>query len=893
MRVGIGVLILGSAGMMFGQQQFWQPEVRRAVPVEKPTPTPGKVPKALPVERALPVEKALPVERALPVEKPVQTPQPAPPKAPSYPNPAWMKRVQPTPSPVSTPVPEPVATPYRPQGRIEVAPKESTEAPPKPAPSPEAENGEIRLSPSGQTGDTAAEEQLKAANSIYSRKMYDYAIMEYEKFLITYPSAQGSDMAMFRLAESHRMLGNEEAARSGYEKLLQMFRKGEFAGAAAYRLGEYLYADKKYDLALNQFRLAAAESTGDEVRLSAKYNAARALDRLKRPNEAEKLYEEVSKVENNNPYHYYARLSLAESAAASGRRKEALESFSALSSGSAPPSVRAEAAVKAAALAAELGDKQQALKLFTQAFESSESGEWKPMAFLGAIRLNFELGAYKKVVEMSEKSPSEIPNEERAEILLLTGNSYRQLGNARAARAIYERLLFQFPNSPSVQEARFHRLLTLYQLDDPRLMQETDDFLRQASDPLERAQANLLKAESLFKQKKYAEAGPIYARLGDTELADALKTKALYKLGWCQAQTADYAGAIRTYTQYIEKNPGSPTLPSAITQRGLAYQQNKEYDAALKDFDLIIDTQAKAPERELALQQKALVLGQQNDYKGMTATFAKLLEEYPKSSAAGQANFWIGWAAFEEKDYKRAIEYLEIARKLDAPQYGERAALRIILCYYYLQDLPSLRRTISENKGLNVPAEITRWLGRKSFEEGDFAAAEQYLLPVAKDAKTVDPAVLIELAEAQIRLGKFREAAPFITQFLEAAREPYSRARGLQAMASVSLDQKNFDEAAKLCDESLLLQPEGQLNAEGRLLSGEISYARGDYDGAARAFMTVAVLYNDPSIVPRALRRAADAYRKANNEPEAEKALQELQQRFPDIAKSPKISQEQ
>ena len=212
------------------------------------------------------------------------------------------------------------------------------------------------------------------------------------------------------------------------------------------------------------------------------------------------------------------------------------------------------------------------------------------------------------------------------------------------------------------------------------------------------------------------------ARLG---LPDEVKTKALYKLGWCQAQTADYAGAIKTYTQYIDKNAGSSTLPSAIAQRGLAYQQNKDYDPALKDFDRIIDAYPVVPERELAFQQKALVLGQQQDYKGMTETFDKLLEAYPKSSAAGQANFWIGWAAFEEKDYKSAIQRLETARKLDAAQYGERAALRIILCYYYLQDVPALQRTIAENKGLNIPVEITRWLGRKSFEEGDFAAAEQ------------------------------------------------------------------------------------------------------------------------------------------------------------------------
>jgi TolA-binding protein len=802
--------------------------------------------------------------------------------------------MRPSPAPISTPELRPEATPYPPQGRIEAAPKRPSAAPPAtPAVSPEAsEDGEIRFGPANQMGEAAAEEQLKVANSIYSRKMFEYAIMEYEKFLITYPSAQGRDLAMFRLAESHRVLGNEEAARSGYEKLLREFRQGEFAGAGAYRLGEYLYAEKKYDLAVMQFQIAGAEAAGDEVRLSAKYKMARSLEHLKRADEAAKLYAEVAAVRKNNPYFYYARLSLAESAADSGRKKEALENLSEIAAGSGPSTIRAEAAVKAAALAAELGDKQRALKLFTQATMLPDSGDWKPMAYLGALRLNFQLGAYKKVLEMSERPPQGMPDAERAENLLLVGDSHRQLGNPRAARAVYERLLLQFPNAASAHPARFHRLLTMYQLDDQKLIAEADDFLKQATDPAERAQVSLLKAESLFKQKKYGEAGPIYAKLGESSLADELKTKALYKLGWCQGQTGDYPAAIKTYTKYIEKNPGSSSLPSAVAQRGLAYQQNKEYDAALKDFDSLINNYPNATERELALQQKALVLGQQKDYKGMTATFGSLLEAYPKSPAAGQANFWIGWAAFEEKDYKRAIEYLETARKLDAAQYGERAALRIILCYYYLQDLPALRRTIAENKHLAVPVEITRWLGRKSFEERDFAAAEQWLLSVLNGSKDVDPEVLIELAEAQLLLGKTKEAAPIVDRYLEVAREPYSRARGLQAKAGVLLGQKEFDEAAKLCDESLLLQPEGQLNAEGRLLSGEISYARGDYDGAARAFMTVAVLYNEPTVTPRALRRAADAYRKANNQSEAEKALLELQQRFPDLAKSLKISKD-
>ena len=35
---------------------------------------------------------------------------------------------------------------------------------------------------------------------------------------------------------------------------LREFHEGGFAGAGAYRLGEYLFADKKYDPALIQFQ---------------------------------------------------------------------------------------------------------------------------------------------------------------------------------------------------------------------------------------------------------------------------------------------------------------------------------------------------------------------------------------------------------------------------------------------------------------------------------------------------------------------------------------------------------------------------------------------------------------------------------------------------------------
>lgn len=906
MRRTAAALLCASAGMVSAQEDppqqqspFWQPEVRKAIPVSKPSPEaqPNQNPAA---PSQIPATPNRPLPTPTPMATPSRVPQPSSPAppvreiptAPAVPfdNPEWMKRVQPSPTPAeSAPKPEPGFTPYRPQGRIEVAPSPQQSQPPPPPQQPQDESGDIRVSPTGATGD-AATGDLERANAIYARKMYDYALPEYEKFVIAHPNAKGRDMALFRLAECHRNLGNMESARSGYEKLVMEFREGEFAGSGAYRLGEFLYGEGKYEPAAMQFEMAAKQSASDEIRLSAKYNLARCYDRLKKPAEAAKMYEEVVAVEKNNPYLQYARIALAESAAAAGRKEEALERFGKLAAGSAPAAVRAEAAVKAASLAAELGDKKKAIKLFSDALGASDSGEWQSVAFLGAMRLYYDLGDYKKVISMADKPPENLPDEAMAEMMMLWANSFRQTGNTKAAKAVYERVLIKYPDA-APQDARFYRLVSMYQLNDPDLLKETESFLKESTNPKQTAQVRLLQAEALFKDQKFADAGPIYAQLLNSDLSDEMKAKAFFKVGWCQAQTGNPAGAVKTYTDYIAKYPSSPTVPSALIQRGMANKDNKDYAAAMKDFDLLIE-KYKGSEKELAMQQKALILGQQQDYKGMIAIFKQLLADYPKSTAAGQANFWIGWAAFEEKDYKAALENLQLARKLDPAQYGERSVLRIILCYYYLEDRAALVKTIADNKNVAVPVEITRWLGRKSFDEGDYASAERFLLPVMKDPKSAEPEVLIELAEAQIRQGRTSDATPVVTKYLESARDPRSRARGLQAQAAIAMAAKDYENANRLCDESLLLQPEGRLNAEGRLLAGEIAYSKGDYPEAARAFMTVAVLYDDASLTPRALRRAADAYKKSNNLMEAEKASKELQQRFPDFQKSAKVSRE-
>lgn len=864
-------------------------EVRRAIPVAPPVPE-AEVRRAEPANPdtyvnpawmdRLPVATPIPTGRVIaPAPEPEHIPEPTP--IPTLRAEPVEREVPPAPAPV---VPE-VSSPYR-----EMEQAQQPVAPPQPDPALAAEitaDGEaIRLGPgSMQPG---VNRSLVAANGFYRRKMYEMAVFEYEKFLISDPSANDRDGALFRLAESHRFLGNDRAAREGYQRLLSEFSEGEFVGAGAFRLAELFFVSGNYGGALELYRKALANSKEREVQLTAQFFMANALDKLNRPAEALVAFQSIAEGDLSNPYREDARFFVAEALSKSNRKEEALAAYEALGSEASKPAMQAEATVKAAALAAELNQNERAKKLFESALAHPEIGSWRGVARLGLLRLSYNEQDYKSAASISEEEIHSLPEDARAEAILLAANANRQLGNKDAAVAGYDRILKDYPKSDPALQARFQRLISLDIADSSELIQEIDAFLKESSNPRERAQANLMKAETLFKDGKFDEAAPLYESVMKSNLPNRLKEQALFKLGWSLAQGDAPASAEKVFREFIKTYPKSELAPSAQAQLALLLQRSENYADAVKEFDRLLKDHPKAQERELILQQKALTLGQLEDYPKMIETFEQLLKEFPESQAAAQADFWIGWAKFEAKDYGEAVKWLNKAREADAKQYGERSGIRIILAHYYNKDRDAVAAETANLSPEAVPPEVTAWLAAGYFADGDYQQAEKFLTPMVDGSgkRSVEPEVYLQLARARIALEKFGAAEEPIAKYLATARDPASRARGLLLSAEIAIAQGNLDVADRLIEESLLLQPEGKLNAEARMLNGHALVKRGRNEDAARAFATVAILYDDAAITPDALRQASDAYRKAGKAGEAEKLQAELRQRFPESAKN-------
>ncbi len=347
------------------------------------------------------------------------------------------------------------------------------------------------------------------------------------------------------------------------------------------------------------------------------------------------------------------------------------------------------------------------------------------------LRLFYLSGQYGPLLAEYKRGQEEVPEDSRAEIMLLAANSQRQLGHDKEAEAMYAQIIAKYPDREEAKDARYQRLINIYNSDPTALVPAVDQFL--ASNPTaERAdQAKLLKAEAFYKQGNFADAAPIYEQLRASQLSPKLRAESAYKLGWCCVQLKSPLPIIDAFSYFLKAFPDNPQVPSALTQRALAYQETKNYDAAIADLNTLLTRFPAAKEREAALQQKALLLGQQENAKGMTEAFQQLLKEFPKSPVAAQANYYIGKAAFEAKDYKAAVPALDAARKLNKEQYYTSATVRIVSAYFYQKNRAALTSEVDKflaaEPAAKIPGEILQWLGIEYYNEKNYPAAEKYL----------------------------------------------------------------------------------------------------------------------------------------------------------------------
>jgi len=330
-------------------------------------------------------------------------------------------------------------------------------------------------------------------------------------------------------------------------------------------------------------------------------------------------------------------------------------------------------------------------------------------------------------------------------------------------------------------------------------------------------------------------------------------------------------------------------LATALVQKGVALQKTKNYPGALRDFNDLLARFPSNKEREVALLQKGLMLGEQQDNQGMSDALRQLLKEFPRSAAAAKANYWIGYAAYEARNYREAIAPLENARKLNRPEFSERASLRLINAHYYLENQDGLAAELDAyakaGKG-KAPAEVVRWVANRFMANKSYDRASKYFEMLVNRENDRTATDLLSFGKCLSNQKKYGDAVRSFRRYLEMPLQPPDKAAGLIAMGEAQLGLAEYGEAQKSADEACLNQPEGRLNAEGRLLLGDIAFAQKDYEQASKTYLSISVVFDDPMLTPQALEKAYNALINMGNEVEAKKTLNKLQSQYPEYQMS-------
>ncbi len=761
---------------------------------------------------------------------------------------------------------------------------------------------EIRITPLGTM--RPEQMQLNIADRFYAQKSYDQAAPEYERFLTLYPNTAEKPNVLYRLGECYRALGAWNAAKNSYEALLGQFSNAELLGPAAYRLADIYYQERNFQEALVHYRRASVRLRDPLLANAAKFFSGRCNEALGLKMEARGVYEDLVNTPESNPYLEASRLSYAQLLREAGRTGDALKQIQILSKQGSNEELKAQATVFAGLWQRDLGQVSRAAEEFRKALQMPGIGRWRDTALMGLLQTYFEEKKFAELVELYESVAKDTVSELRPEMLTLAGKAYRRMGKTREAVAMLDQIVKEFPGSPAAVESAAERLAHLSNESDPRVLEEIDAYLAAYPEATQRDLVLLMKAENLYKKRDYAGAALIYGALEKSaSLGPDYRADAVFKSGVCFFQTKDYALAIRAYTALIELYPRAKSVGSALFQRGVARAYLKEVAGAARDFDEFLAKYPKAKEREQALQQKALVLGQMGDHPGMAATFQRLLKEYPETAAAAEANYWAGLVAFENKDYRMAVAPLERARKLNKEEFGERASLRILLSYFYLEDKRALGREIDgfETFGSKrpVPVEVLRWMGQSSFDAAvseqkpeprgeHYRNAAKYLALLAQRDE-VKPEDYLSLGRSRVELGEFEGAAVALKQLLTLAKEPGPRILALLALGRAQLGLKEFQAAQRSVDGVLELQPDGEYNAQARMLAGDLQRAQGNLEQAAKVYESVAVIDHE-QVTPAALEKAVEAYRELGRDADARRLLNKLQSRYPEYAQRKRIS---
>ncbi|MBR5195736.1 MAG: tetratricopeptide repeat protein [Akkermansia sp.] len=746
----------------------------------------------------------------------------------------------------------------------------------------------------------------------------------FSKFTVRFPKSANAEKALYLQAICQAEAGDAVASNNTLGVLANQ-RKGEYAAAAAYKLANQATERQMWQKAIGFYHITVRETQRAELRNDALYRLGRAQLQSGQRKEAESTFRTLQVMQGIDPLILQTSLlSMAQMKTEDGNDAEAYTLFcDILKMTTLDERVRASATLQAARLASRLGKNEESQQLYGKLAHMKGMEKYAGEAQMENILSLYKAGKYAEVVRRASSQTGRLDDPAKeSRRAIIVGQSAMEIKQYEAAAVWFELAEKAQPGTPLAADAGYRRLICIQQIRGANFFQQAEKYISTYAVPGSATVAlpcvdlvRLMYADRLMATDTAASARQFDA-LNFENLPEAVRPDAMYKKAWTAAQ-GDAYDPLPTLNRYIESFPADHRIPDALTLRGTFLGKQGKLGDALADFDRVIRDYPDSDSVTVCWQRAArLCAGKDADkmvyyYKGFITQCEELAKQGTptKPGALAEAHYNVA-GVLADKEPATAVTHFQEARTIYPEQYASLVDIRLVQCFFKMQDAENLKKALEELERTNqasykgLPAAILRWCGWTRFQSHDYLAADKYLsdsLPreprekyTAADGSEqerpkVEPIVWKTLARARLELRLYARGLEAAEHYVSMEKQPYRLAEGMRDQAQLLIGLGRGEEARKICETAIALGIDGPIKSTLFISLGDAYYIDGEYSEAAKYYGRTANVVSDKELKPLALYKIASALKKCGKEGEASQYENTLKTEFPHWAPSANV----
>ncbi|MGD2279194.1 MAG: tetratricopeptide repeat protein, partial [Candidatus Omnitrophota bacterium] len=486
----------------------------------------------------------------------------------------------------------------------------------------------------------------------------------------------------------------------------------------------------------------------------------------------------------------------------------------------------------------------------------------------------------------------------RAQIMFMRANSFFYANRFDEAEKIYRDITDKFPNTEIGLKSRLNSCWTLYRSENYKeCLSRVDSYLKETNES--RDEALYVKAKTLAKLGRGNEASNIYRLIIDKYRDSGFRKESLYEVGWLYDDTLGKPGeAVRYYIEFANDYQNDPRSAEMLLKAGQESFELKQYKNAETVYNLFLSRYPDSPLKENALYQLGAVYLGMGDYDNAVKAYEKFLVEFPGSTVRDSTIYWIARSYQGRQDWDKAVEYYSKLAGEKGGRFSDIATEAIGFCFFQKGDYDKAARVykdlITGAKEYKLPSSVYRWVADYYLNGEEYDTSLLVLETYTKRYPGMgdNGEIFYLIAENYAGLENWREAAKNFRKALDGGvGSPYLERSYLGLGRSMAATGEH-EEALEMLEMALSGHKDTLTGALARFEIGNVKNSLEDYEGAAKSFMMVAILYDDEDLVSRALFLAGMAFRKAGMPDKSKEAFEELIKKYPNSPLSVKAQAE-